>query len=748
MNSHQPIPSDGHRGDLPARRIHPLVPADGYLPDYDLQPDGLDLLTIWRVLWEWRLLILAASGVGLALALIYSLLQTPLYRSTATIELNPPTIPILTGGGGDDAQNMVVPQTDGSFLATQYGLLKSKSLAAKVVQDLGLLSRGGSDDDGAQEKSGQERVDASVRDLARNIQVTPVPSSRLVELTYTSPSPRDAARIANGYARAFIASTLERRYEATASARDFLEERLAATRQDLDESEKKLVDYAQANGIITMGQGVGQGSDTSTSLEGASLEALNAALAAAQQRRIAAEQRYRNMANIGTTAEVSERTSALRQERARLETEYQEKSTYLKDDYPDMVRLRSRIDALSQAIAGEAGNVSGSRATSLRSEYLAAMAEESSLQGRVNQLKGSVMDLRERTIQYNILKRELDTNRSLYDALLERYNQVGVAGGIDTPQASLVDAGEVPKAPYSPNVILNVLLGFLLGLFTGCGAAFVLYYITDRISTPEDVREKLRLPPLGVVPRLKRKEELAEVLADRRSPLSEAYASLVTTLQFATSQGLPRALLVTSTLAEEGKSTTSFVLARLLAQHGKRVLLIDADLRKPSFVIEESVDTGFSQMVVDQSELRRHVLKTSEDNLWLMPSGPTPPNPVQVLNSERAAHIIEQARSIFDCVIVDAPPAYGFADAPLLAAMCDAVLMVIESGRTRRRPAIEAIERLRASGALITGAALTKYRLGSTEYGYRYYEAYGESHAALRPHELAVGLVKRDGLPD
>jgi capsular exopolysaccharide synthesis family protein len=275
--------------------------------------------------------------------------------------------------------------------------------------------------------------------------------------------------------------------------------------------------------------------------------------------------------------------------------------------------------------------------------------------------------------------------------------------------------------------------------------AFVLYFITDRISTPDDVREKLRLPPIGVIPRLKRKEELAEVIADRKSPISEAYASLVTTLQFTTSEGLPRALLVTSTIAEEGKSTSSFVIARMMAQNGLRTLLVDADLRKPSFVVEESVDTGFSQLVIDGSELQRHVIKTSEDNLWLMPSGPMPPNPVQVLNSDRARRVIRQARELFDCVIVDAPPAYGFADAPLLATMCDAVLLVVESGRTRRRPAVEAIERLRSSGALIVGANLTKYKFDTSEYGYRYYEAYDENRVALRPHELAVGLIKRSG---
>jgi capsular exopolysaccharide synthesis family protein len=740
----QPLATPGaDDAALPAHRRHQLVPADGYLPDYDLEPDGLDLGTIWRVLWERKYLILAAAGVGLALALIFSLLQTPLYRSTATLELNPPTMPILTSGSsGSDSggQNMVVPQTDFDFLATQYGLLKSKALAAHVVEDLNLAARGG----GSGDQTGQQRIKQLSDKLSANLAVDPVPQSRLVRLTYTSEGPADAAKVVNGFATAFINSTLERRYAAAASARKFLEDRLAAVRNDLDQSEKKVVEYAQANGIITTGDASeGPQSHTSSSLQGASLDSLNDALSQAQQARIEAEQRYRKMANVASTSEVSERTAALRSERATVQAEYDEKSTYLKDDYPDMVRLRSKLQAYDQAIANEAGNVSGSRANTLRSEYQAALAAEQSLQAKVNQLKGSVLDLRALSIQYNILKRQADTNRSLYQALLSRYNEIGVAGGIDTPQASLVDSGEVPDSPFSPNVPRNLALGLLLGLVAGAGLAFALYYITDRISTPDDVREKLRLPPIGVIPRLKRKEELAEVIADRKSPISEAYASLVTTLQFTTSEGLPRALLITSTIAEEGKSTTSFVVARMMAQHGMRTLLIDADLRKPSFVVEESVDTGLSQLVIDGSELQRHIIKTSEDNLWLMPSGPMPPNPVQVLNSDRARRVVRQARELFDCVIVDAPPSFGFADAPLLAAMCDAVLLVVESGRTRRRPAIEAIERLRAAGALIIGANLTKYKFDTSEYGYRYYEAYDENRVALRPHELAVGLIKR-----
>jgi uncharacterized protein involved in exopolysaccharide biosynthesis len=513
----QPLPT--HGGDdvsLPAHRRHQLVPADGYLPDYDLEPDGLDLGTIWRVLWERKYLILAAAGVGLALALIFSLLQTPLYRSTATLELNPPTMPILTSGtSGSDSggQNMVVPQTDFDFLATQYGLLKSKALAAHVVEDLNLAAQPGG---AAGDQTGQQRIKQLSDQLSNNLAVDPVPQSRLVRLTYTSETPAGAAKVVNGFATAFINSTLERRYAAAASARKFLEDRLAAVRNDLDQSEKKVVEYAQANGIITTGDAsAGPQSDTSSSLQGASLVALNDALSQAQQARIEAEQRYRKMANVATTSEVSERTAALRSERATVQAEYDEKSTYLKDDYPDMVRLRSKLQAYDQAIANEAGNVSGSRANTLRSEYQAALAAEQSLQAKVNQLKGSVLDLRELSIQYNILKRQADTNRSLYQALLSRYNEIGVAGGIDTPQASLVDSGEVPDGAFSPNVPRNLALGLLLGLVAGAGLAFALYYITDRISTPDDVREKLRLPPIGVIPRLKRKEELAEVIADR-----------------------------------------------------------------------------------------------------------------------------------------------------------------------------------------------------------------------------------------
>jgi capsular exopolysaccharide synthesis family protein len=698
----------------------------------DGDDDGLDFESIWHIFWSRRYWILGAGAVGLAIALVYSLLQTPLYRATASLELNPPTIPILTGQGqgGDD---LVVPSQDWQFLATQYGLLKSNALGERVAQDLGLASK---DVAGSSTGDPKTRLSALGAGLAGGLDVKPVPDSRLVELSYTSPDPAEAARIVNGFADAFLESTLDRRYEATGKARIFLEKRLKTARDEVNEAERQLVAYAKANNIILLST-EGEGGETGTSsLTGSSLSSLNAALAVAQQKRIAAEQRYRQ---AGSITEVNASTAGLRQEKAKLETEYREKSTFLKDDYPDMVRLKSRIEAINQEIKREAGTSSNS----LRAEYQAALAEENALRGRVNQLSGNALNERERSIQYNMLQRELDTKRSLYATLLERFNQVGVASGIGTAQAAIVDRGSVPGAPFSPNIPRNLMLGLFLGLGLGAAFAFAYELITDTIRTPDDVREKLKLAPLGVIPAKKSKENLAELLDDHRSPIYEAYSSLQATLQFSTSQGLPHSILVTSSQPAEGKSTTSLVLARLLAESGRKVLLLDADMRKPSFVVEEQVDIGLTRVLTTEDEPRKHVLKTSNSNLWLMPSGPVPPNPTHLLASQRMREVLDELLSFFDVVIVDGPPIHGFGDAPVLGTVCEGVLFVIESGKTRRRLALDAVSRLQRPGITILGAALTKFRAYAADYGhsYKYYEKYSAVEGRSRSSILTAQLM-------
>lgn len=727
----------GEQAGLPSLDNAPKALKDPIGGSTGGEGDLLDLAAISQILWTRRFWMLGAGALGLALALIYSLLQTPLYRASATLELNPPVVPIL-GAAGQGAAELTVPTTDWQFLETQYGLLRSRNLARRVVEDLNLINKS---PDQAAVGSAEDRIEAKASSLSGGLTVTPRTNSRIVELTYTSADPQEAARYVNGFAEAFLASTLDRRYEATANARQFLERRLATARTALDESERKLVAYAKANNIIlAQGPGGGKsdagGSAGGGSLAGASLVALNAALAEAQQKRITAEQRF---GQASTITETNKSTAALREERSKLEAEYREKATIFNDDYPEMVRLRSKIDALDQAIRREASQAS----SSLRAEYNAALAEEKSLRTRVEELSANVMSERERSVQYNILQRELDTNRALYDALLERYNEVGVSSGVGTAQASIVDRGQVPRAPFSPNITRNLLLGLLLGLALGATIALVYEVLTDIIKSPDDVRRKLGMPALGVIPKKKRGEELSEQLADPKTPIAEAYNAMITSLQFTTSKGIPQILLVTSSSAAEGKSTSSLVLAKMLAESGKRVLLVDADMRKPSFFIPERSDIGLSRLLTGEGDLEPHIVQTSNDGLCLMPSGPIPPNPSQLLGTPLVPELIARLRKMFDIVVLDAPPTHGFADAPLLGALSDGVLFIVESGRTRRGLALESLIGLRAAKSTILGVVLTKYEsvIGNYGYTYRYYDQYRDVGGRKKPHELMPQLL-------
>ncbi|HMJ92959.1 MAG TPA: polysaccharide biosynthesis tyrosine autokinase [Allosphingosinicella sp.] len=693
-------------------------------------PGELNLATIWRIISEWRWLILGAVAVALAAAVVITFLTTPLYRGSAVIEINPPTIQIMEDSKAKTSAN------DREYLATQYGLLASKSLAERVAQELNLASN---EDFVSAEADRGTRLKIATGKLMQNFEVDPVQGSRLVRISYTSASAPLAAQITNSFADNFINSNLERRYEASSYARQFLERQIANVKGELEKSEKGLIAYAQKQGIINTSTGEKGSSSDVNSLEGASLVSLNEALAEATSKRIAAEQTYSQARTVKGTAEVTESTAVLRGQRATLQAEYQEKLSTFRPDYPDMVQRRSRIEALDAAIAREAGTVAGGRANSALAAYRAATAEERSLQAKVNQYKSAVLDLRNRGVQYTILQREVDTNRTLYDALLQRYKEIGVAGGIGTNTVSVIDRAETPGGPYRPNLMLNLLIGLVLGFLGGVGAALALEFLNDTIKTPDDVRDKLKLASLGVIPKKRGADAVSEELKDQSSAISEAYFSLRTSLQFTTETGAPKSLLITSTRAAEGKSSTTLALAQNFARLGNRVLLVDADLRKPAFVTGLDPDEGLSKLLTNTDPLEQHVLATQFENLSLLPCGPLPPNPAELLASPRLRAILTEAISRFDMVIVDGPPVLGLADAPLLAGACRSTLLVVESAKTRTKAAVDAINRLRAAGGHIVGAVLTKFRHQAHGYGYGYgYEPYRYDTVAGRDREIKL----------
>jgi len=341
------------------------------------------------------------------------------------------------------------------------------------------------------------------------------------------------------------------------------------------------------------------------------------------------------------------------------------------------------------------------------------------LQGRVAGLKGQVLDLRGRSIQYAILQRDVDTNRALYDALLQRYKEIGVAGGVGAAPVSIVDRAEPATAPFKPNLLWNLLIGIGLGVVFGSLAAVALEILNDTIKTRKDVREKLGLSCLGAIPKRSKKSPLVEELEDPGSATSEAYSSLATSLRFSTDEGIPKPLLITSARPGEGKSSSALSLAHIFARLGKSVLLIDSDLRKPAFR-SASDKQGLTKLLTGEDDFDAQVTATQYPNLFLMPCGPIPPNPADLLSSGRLRSIIREASEKFDLIVVDAPPVLGLADAPLLASVCKDVVMVVESGKTRTHAAQEAISRLRAAGANVLGATLTKSTEEKRSYGYGY----------------------------
>ena len=729
MNTNLPVPNDGQ---WPVERF-PATSAESGRSDRSYSAANiLDFPTLVRILVHWRWLIAGATGLGLAVGLLTTLLMPAVYRAWVTIEVNPPTVEVGDENmRGESAQ----PVNNTDVIATEVGLIQSRSVAQRAAQDLNLANNTAVVQ---QNLNPSERLRVATLTVSRGLRVNIPQDGRLIRFSFESRSPELAASVANGIADSLINTELQRRYESSAYARNFLERQINKTRSDLERSERSLVAYAQAQGIINTTGADGQQAQGDTgSLQGESLVKLNEALADATARRVAAEGAYRQSLATGPTSDVTQSTMALQQQLAQLQSQYSQKRTFLKPDHPEMVSLRSQIDELQRQISQAQGQMRSGHSNSLLADYRAALSAERALQARVSQLKGAVLNLRGRSIQYTILQRDVDTNRALYDALLQRYKQIGVAGGVGLAPVSIVDRADVPRLPFKPNLLLNLLLGVGLGFIAGLAGAIGLEFINDTIKTREDIRKKLLLACVGTVPWTSAKEGFVEEFKNPTSAISEAYSAIVAALGFSTEAGMPKVLLLTSTRSGEGKSSSALALAQNFARRGKSVLLIDADLRKPAFKAARA-DLGLSKLLVTSDAIDDHIMDTQHGNLWILPSGPIPPNPADLLSTGRIRKIIAQAREQFDLVVIDGPPTIGLADAPLLAAASGNILFIVESGKTRTRLAVEAINRLQSTGTLIVGAVLTK----STEraaYGYGRY-GYGYGGGKLR-HTPEIQLI-------
>jgi polysaccharide biosynthesis transport protein len=717
--------------------------------------DEIDLLAYWRMLVKRRWLIAGIVAVVVAIALIRTLLTPPTFRATVVMQIDSESMQVMQVQGISPLQGGYDPD----FNQTQYELLKSRSLAERVAEDLhlaqsnifeqlkppswserlaGLLSPGSrikeqplgpksTTAEDAAETGKDSSNDALVRLrqatglVQGGVSVDPVRNSHLVRVSYDSMLPAFAARVANALADGFIASSMDRQFGASSYAKKYLEDQLAQLKSRLEESERALVGFAQKENIVPNADG--------TSLVGRNLADLNASLAKAQEQRIRAEARWQEASKVSGAALPADMMTdsilrTLQEQRAQLQGQYQQKLQTFKPEYPEMLSLKRQIDEATKQIENELKNIRAS----VKAEFDAALGQEKMLETQLDSLRTQTLEADRRSIQYNILKRDVDTNRQLYNALLQRYKEVGMAGGAKPSNISIIDRAQVPMSRFAPSLSRNLMLGFLLGAMLGVMIALLLEYLDDTLKTPQDVEHQLHLAVLGIIPKLARQTP-REALDDPRSAFSESYRSVRTALQFSTDQGVPKVLLITSPAAAEGKSTSALTLAQNFVQLGKRVLLIEGDLRNPSLgkAMGLVAGNGLSNLLSGAKTLVQAVTKTDSKNLDVILSGPLPPSPTELLAGSRLVSLLLIASQKYDQIIIDGPPVLGIADAPILANAAGGTLLIVRSGTSRISSAQAAIKRLRVTHARLIGCLLTQYDAKAAGYGYEHegYYAYG-----------------------
>jgi succinoglycan biosynthesis transport protein ExoP len=713
----------------------------------EAERSGFNVLEYLRILYKRKWLILSIAASLVVINAVRTLMETPVYTSTVRLQIDQEA-KVVEGGE-------VTPQSaEWDFMQTQYKVLEGRATAERVASALklgedpdflqpkgfsimgsvmGLLGLIPSADGNQPDKTAAQGWATGI--VLGNRAVRPVPNSRLVDISYTDTDPIRAQRIANAYADAFIATNVDKRFQANESAKVFLEDKIQQLKLRLEQSERALVEFAKQEQIVAVDL------SEKSSIAESNLAAANTELGSLISERTKNEELWRQFERsdalnlpqvLGNTV-----ISGLRTQRNALELDYQEKLKIFKPNYPAMVQIQTKIDEIDRQLATEIVTIRDS----LKAAYESTQVREEALKQRVDALKNEFLDLQKRSIQYNILKREVDTNRELYTSLLQRFKEVDVASGVAVNNVYVVDKA-APGAPSSTPLIRSLLQALALGLGLGAAVAYGLERLDDKIHSAEQVETITGLSVLGVIPKVRRVED---ELADPRSALSEAHRSLCTALQFTTENGLPRTLAITSAGPGEGKSLTAMAIAKHFASMGRRVLLIDADLRNPSQHIKLGCDNsvGLSNYLAGACTPPEAMQKTAIPTLAFMASGPLPPNAADLLAGSRLVSLLSIGQEIFDLTIIDGPPVLGLADAQLLSSAASATIFVVGADVTRKPLIRGALRRLQLSRGLLIGAALTKYDTKVPGYGYGYSYSYSYSHShgyGYRAEQVPRGL--------
>ena len=733
----------------PAREYSPGNGA-GYLHSA-AQPD-FSLRDFWRVLKRRKRTIVVATATCLLLALGGSLAMTPRYESVSIIEVNKENSDIL---GLDALPNSVSDSLDYNItLETQANVLRSDSLAFQVAQQLGLEQRMASlradslfdndrlraEHDRPLEKAPLRRCRIS-RAFQRALKVKTVAGTRMIEVHFLDQDPQLAADVVNTLVGDYLEQYFRTRYQATAQASEWLSKQLADLRSQVEEAQAKVVEYQKQAGIL--------GTDEAHNVVMAKLEELNKQLTAAEANRMLKQAGY-EIAKSGDAEVISTVGSSnllgslagmnsnplallqnLRAQQAELKAQYAQAASKYGSAYPKLIQMRSQLQAQESAIQAEIGKV----AARARNDFLAAKRAEDMLRASFERQKAEANKLNDSAVRYTIMKREAESSRELYDGLLKKLKEAGVLAGLRSTNLVVVDPARSSANPARPSYPMNLGLGLGVGLLGGIGLAFAREGLDSTIRTPEQVEAVSGLPAVGIIPeltagsgwrRLAKKPGVDCNIQDSASSrLAESYRALRTALLFSNGDAPPKVILVTSALPQEGKTTVSLNSAITLAHQGARVLLIDADLRRPELhsFLGTPAQPGLSELLSCEAKLPFEAAESPKvPDLFLLPVGRHRPNAAEILGSVRMRRLLDGCRERFDFVVIDSPPVLAVTDAVVLSKSADAVLLVLRSAQTGEQSLLRARDLLRRVNAKIAGVLVNRANLHSSDYydSYRY----------------------------
>lgn len=662
---------------------------------------------------------------------------------------------------------LAVNPTAEDYYRNQIEVLKSKSLAKRVIDALDLQSSpefASSENDGKSSAmaslilwfksltpanksplSSTENTETTgdannklIDTFLRRLMVTLIKDTGVINVSFSGYYPEPVARITNVLVEQYLRQDSERRYSASQEALKWLNERLKEVKSELNESEISLQKYKERESIITLENMAAIEEKHNIVLQ--KLAELNTAVTNAKTERIGLETLYDELHQLSAQPEMIEAIPAVIQNRLiqdlkstyiALSGEYSQLAERYGYKHPKLTRMKTEMDTVKNKLTLEVEKI----ISSIETEYKVAEAREETLREALDQQKQEAMDLNRKAIQYGVLKREVETNRIMYNTLLTRMKETSLTGGLKTSNIRILDPVEVPRLPVKPNKKLNIMLALIVGLTLGAGITFFLEYLDDTIRTPDDLEHNLPIPLLGAIGAAetgkKGEEGLVELFAfnSPRSSMAECIRSIRTNVVFSSSNVPKKALMITSAGPKEGKTIIAANLAVTMAQAGKNTLVVDADMRRPRlnklFGVERT--PGLSNLLVEDIDLKSVIKSTNVPNLSILCCGHVPPNPSELLGTDAMEILCNKMKDMFDYVIFDSPPAMSVTDAIVLARLCDGVILIVKSGFTKRDPVMRTISQLSDAKSKLLGAVLNNVDFVRDRYYYQYYYHYGYS---------------------